>query len=338
MEELFNIKRLYSSIGKIITSSLEFGAILDAIMEEIHLFFDAENWSLMRLDPNSDELFFVVVKGIDTEAVENIRLGMGEGIAGMVARTKRSIFVPDTSKDRRFSDRVDRATGFKTKSVMAVPVVFGDTLYGVIELVNRTAGGLFTEMEHLILQTIADYAAIAFANAALYEQALQRSLTDPLTGLLNRAKLEQVIADAEKAKSPRRRRYDEEPAAVVVMVDVDKFKEINDGFGHPKGDEVLREVSRIIKTRLRYNDMLFRIGGDEFLAIIPTPAEQVEKIEKRFAREMKKLSRFAMADGPSVCFSYGTAAGPFPKIRDLIQKADAGMYHHKGTSKQKPAR
>ena len=101
---------------------------------------------------------------------------------------------------------------------------------------------------------------------------------------------------------------------------------------------MLREVSRIIKTRLRYNDMLFRIGGDEFLAIIPTPAEQVEKIEKRFAREMKKLSRFTMTDGPSVCFSYGTAAGPFPKIRELIQKADAGMYHHKGTSKQKPAR
>ncbi|HSV95805.1 MAG TPA: sensor domain-containing diguanylate cyclase [Spirochaetota bacterium] len=331
MEELLNIKKLYSNIGKIITSSLEFGVILDSIMEEIHLFFDAENWSLMRLDPNTDELFFVIVKGIDAKAVENIRLGMGEGIAGTVARTKRSIFVPDTSRDKRFSDRVDKATGFKTKSVMAVPIVFGDTLYGVIELVNRTTGGLFTEMEHLILQAIADYAAIAFANSALYEQALQRSLTDPLTGLFNRAKLDQVVAEAEKTASPRRRRYDTEPAMVVVMVDVDKFKEINDGFGHPLGDEVLKEVSRILKSRLRYNDMLFRIGGDEFLAIVPAPSEQVEKIERRFAREMKKLSRFAMADGPSVCFSYGTAAGPFPKIRELIRMADAGMYHHKGT-------
>ena len=166
MEELFKIKKLYSSIGKIITSSLEFGAIQDAVMEEIHLFFDAENWSLMRLDPNTDELFFVIVKGIDAKAVENIRLGRGEGIAGTVARTRKSIFVPDTSRDKRFSDRVDRATGFKTRSLMAVPVIFGDTLYGVIELVNRGSGGLFTEMEHLILQTIADYAAIAFANAA----------------------------------------------------------------------------------------------------------------------------------------------------------------------------
>ncbi len=338
MEELVNIKKLYSSIGKIITSSLEFGVILDSIMEEIHLFFDAANWSLMRLDPNTDELFFVIVKGIDTKAVENIRLGMGEGIAGTVARTKRSIFVSDTSRDRRFSDRVDRATGFKTKSVMAVPIVLGDTLYGVIELVNRTTGGLFTEMEHIILQTIADYAAIAFANAALYEQALQRSLTDPLTGLFNRAKLDQVIAEAEKTALPRRRRYDNEPAVVVVMVDVDKFKEINDGFGHPRGDEVLKEVSRIIKSRLRYNDMLFRIGGDEFLAIVPAPSEQVEKIEKRFVRELKKLSGFTMADGPDVCFSYGTSSGPFQRIRDLIQKADASMYHHKGTSKKEPAR
>ncbi len=333
MEELFKIKKLYSSIGKIITSSLEFGAIQDAIMEEIHLFFDAENWSLMRFDPNTEELFFVIVKGIDAKAVENIRLGRGEGIAGTVARTRKSIFVPDTSRDKRFSDRVDRATGFKTRSLMAVPVIFGDTLYGVIELVNRGSGGLFTEMEHLILQTIADYAAIAFANAALYEQALQRSLTDPLTGLLNRAKLEQVIAEAEKSASPRRRRYDDESAAVVVMVDVDDFKRINDGFGHPRGDEVLKEISRLLKSRLRYNDMLFRIGGDEFLAIIPASLEQMEKIEKRFAREMKKLSHFTMKGGPEVRFSYGTAAGPFQKIRDLIQKADAGMYRHKGTGR-----
>ncbi|MBP7602940.1 MAG: sensor domain-containing diguanylate cyclase [Spirochaetes bacterium] len=333
MEELFKIKKLYSSIGKIITSSLEFGAIQDAIMEEIHLFFDAENWSLMRLDPNTDELFFVIVKGIDAKAVENIRLGRGEGIAGTVARTRKSIFVPDTSRDKRFSDRVDRATGFKTRSLMAVPVIFGDTLYGVIELVNRGSGGLFTEMEHLILQTIADYAAIAFANAALYEQALQRSLTDPLTGLLNRAKLEQVIAEAEKSAFPRRRRYDDESAAVVVMVDVDDFKKINDGFGHPRGDEVLKEISRILKSRLRYNDMLFRIGGDEFLAIIPASLEQMQKIEKRFAREMKKLSSFTMEGGPEVRFSYGTSAGPFQKVRDLIQKADAGMYRHKGTGR-----
>ena len=333
MEELFKIKKLYSSIGKIITSSLEFGAIQDAIMEEIHLFFDAENWSLMRLDPNTDELFFVIVKGIDAKAVENIRLGRGEGIAGTVARTRKSIFVPDTSRDKRFSDRVDRATGFKTRSLMAVPVIFGDTLYGVIELVNRGSGGLFTEMEHLILQTIADYAAIAFANAALYEQALQRSLTDPLTGLLNRAKLDQVIAEADKSASPRRRRYDDESAAVVVMVDVDDFKKINDGFGHPRGDEVLKEISRILKSRLRYNDMLFRIGGDEFLAIIPASFEQMQKIEKRFAREMKKLSSFTMEGGPEVCFSYGTSAGPFQKVRDLIQKADTGMYRHKGTGR-----
>ena len=333
MEELFKIKKLYSSIGKIITSSLEFGAIQDAVMEEIHLFFDAENWSLMRLDPNTDELFFVIVKGIDAKAVENIRLGRGEGIAGTVARTRKSIFVPDTSRDKRFSDRVDRATGFKTRSLMAVPVIFGDTLYGVIELVNRGSGGLFTEMEHLILQTIADYAAIAFANAALYEQALQRSLTDPLTGLLNRAKLEQVIAEAEKSAFPRRRRYDDESAAVVGMVDGDDFKKINDGFGHPRGDEVLKEISRILKSRLRYNDMLFRIGGDEFLAIIPASLEQMQKIEKRFAREMKKLSSFTMEGGPEVRFSYGTSAGPFQKVRDLIQKADAGMYRHKGTGR-----
>ena len=117
------------------------------------------------------------------------------------------------------------------------------------------------------------------------------------------------------------------------MVDVDDFKSINDGYGHPRGDEVLKEISRRLKSRLRYNDMLFRIGGDEFLAINPSVLDQGEKIEKRFEREKEKLSHFSMEGGPQVRFSYGTSAGPFQKIRGLIQKADDGMYRHKGAAK-----
>jgi len=125
MYSLAQIKQLYANIGKLITSSLELDKVLEGIMEEVKVFFDAENWSLMRLDPNTDELFFVIVQGIDRKAVENIRLGPGEGIAGMVAKRGQSVFVPDTSADPRFSDRVDRATGFRTRSVMAVPLISG---------------------------------------------------------------------------------------------------------------------------------------------------------------------------------------------------------------------
>ncbi|EMO60161.1 GAF domain protein, partial [Leptospira santarosai str. CBC1416] len=94
--------KLYSSIGKIITSSLEQQEVLDAVMEEVRLFFSPENWSLMRYDENSGELFFLIAEGLELECIKNIRLKSGEGIAGSVVQTKSSIFVENVRNDPRF--------------------------------------------------------------------------------------------------------------------------------------------------------------------------------------------------------------------------------------------
>jgi GAF domain-containing protein len=245
MDDIMQIKKLYANIGKLITSSLDLDTILEGIMEEVHVFFDAANWSLMRLDPNTNELFFVIVQGIDRSAVMNIRLGPGEGIAGLVAKTGQSIFVPDTSKDTRFSDRIDRVSGFETKSLIAVPLVFRGTIFGVIEIVNRTTGVAVSEDEHLILQTIADFAAIAFANRFIYEKALQIANTDPLTGLNNRARLEELIGQFETMPPMNRRAHDRGRFFVAVMADIDDFKAVNDRLGHRAGDMLLKRIAGI---------------------------------------------------------------------------------------------
>ncbi len=336
MEDIMQIKKLYASIGKLITSSLELNEILEGIMEEVRVFFNAENWSLMRLDPNTSKLFFVIVQGIDGTAVENIRLGLGEGIAGIVAKTGKPIFVPDTSRDNRFSSKVDRVSGFKTRSIMAVPLVFRKQVYGVIELVNRTTGGSFTEDEHLILQTIADFSAISFANANLYEQVLLLGNTDPLTGLYNRAKLDEIIAEAEKAKGPRRRKNDKETCAVVVVIDIDNFKEINDNYGHREGDAVLKELSRLLKARLRTNDCIFRIGGDEFLALIRTSSpDSLEHLEKRVLKSLSGIASFSMNNKYRARFTSGSSSGPLSSLRNLIHHADLAMYENKNALKEK---
>jgi diguanylate cyclase (GGDEF)-like protein len=336
MDNLMQIKKLYANIGKLITSSLDFNEILEGIMEEVRLFFGAENWSLMRLDPNTNELFFVIVQGIDAGAVENIRLGLGEGIAGIVAKRRKAVFVPDTSKDRRFSRKVDRVSGFKTRSIMAVPLLFRGQVYGVIELVNRTSGGSFTEEDHLVLQTIADFAAIAFANSALYERVLLMGNTDPLTGLYNRAKLDQLIAEAEKRKGRRRRKHDSEAYAVVAVIDIDDFKAINDTYGHREGDAVLKETSRLLQSRLRSHDCVFRIGGDEFLALIRESShEHLPKLETRIRKSLAGISSFSLNRRCKAHFTFGCSSGPISSLRDLIHRADLAMYENKSAFKEK---
>lgn len=336
MDQMGSLNRFYASIGKLITSSLDIRDILDGIMEEIRIYFDAENWSLMRLDPATGELFFIIVKGIDDRAVENIRLDPGEGIAGIVARTGTSVYVPDTSVDTRFSGKVDRVTGFATKSIIAVPIKFRDTVFGVIEIINRNTGGIFSSEEHIILQTIADFAAIAFSNAAAYEKAVHLSSIDPLTGLNNRVKLDEIIGAIENPGGLRRRKQDDDINAVAVIIDIDDFKGINDSLGHREGDAVLREASRLLRMILRRNDMLFRIGGDEFLMLVPTTSsDQLHRIEKRILKQLGLISGFSMDGKYEVRFSFGASHGPLRSIQDVIHRADLAMYEKKRKDKVK---
>jgi diguanylate cyclase (GGDEF)-like protein len=328
--DILRMAELYTKVGKLITSSLHVNEVLEGLMEEIHTYFQAENWSLMRLDPNTGELFFVIAKGIDARAVEHIRLVPGEGIAGKVARTGEPIFVADASGDPRFTDRVDRASGFVTRSVMAVPVKFRGAVYGVIELINRNTGGIFSEFELLVLQSIADFTAIAFANAAVYEKAIMLGNTDPLTGLMNRVKLDQVIQDAERETGGHRRRRNEFAYAVAAMIDIDRFKEINDDYGHREGDNVLRETSRRLREVTREGDLVFRIGGDEFLVLIVDDSrDYLATLEERLVADLGSLSSFTMEEGGEVRFSFGTCMGEMTRLSDLIHEADLAMYKNK---------
>ena len=330
MSELYQMKEMYANIGKLITSNLDLESILKGIMEEIHRFFEPENWSLLRYDPNSNELFFVIAEGIDQEHIKDIRLKVGEGIAGTVAHSKKPVFVPDTSIDPRFTDKVDKKTGFKTKSIIAVPLIFKETLYGIIEIINRTTGGVFSEDDYLVLKTIADFSAIAFANAMLYEQSLLMGTTDPLTGLYNRIKLEEIIDDWTCRETFQRREEDGTGDAAVIMIDLDNFKQINDNHGHIEGDRVLKHLARLLRSSIRNEDYVFRVGGDEFLVIIPISRPTlVTNVEERIINKIHELLSAAREYPMPLRFSYGLAIGPAVSIKQLIHKADIKMYEQK---------
>jgi len=330
MEKKNNTYSLFASIGKLITSSLELDDILDGIMKEVRLYFSPQNWSLMRYDHTSKSLFFVIVEGINYQRVKHIRMEFGEGIAGNVVKTKKSIFVPDTSKDPRFSDKVDKVTGFKTESIIAVPIIIKDNVYGVIEIINRELSGSYTEKEHLILQTIADFSAIAFENYIAYNRALVKSEIDQLTGLYNYAKLESVIDEYGK-ETPRQRKDDDTGTNfIVVYIDLDRFKEINDRFSHREGDEVLKRVAMRLKSIFRSEDLIFRTGGDEFIVLLQiTGPSDMSAITARIEDILSAIRIKSLKNDYTIKLSFGIKTGPAEKIKELIHEADLSMYEQK---------
>lgn len=166
VQTLYRVNDFMASIPDLIR-------LLTLIMQESKDIVDAEACSLMLYDPKTDELYFKVAKGGTEEAIKEIRLKIGEGIAGIVAKTRKELVVQNVKKDRRFAQRVDKATKFETRNILAVPMIRKDRLIGVVETINKKNRGVFSEEDVAILRVLADLAAIAIENAQLYNAKVQ---------------------------------------------------------------------------------------------------------------------------------------------------------------------
>ncbi len=169
VEELIFLNR----IGRAMTSSLDLEQVLTTVMQETTAVLKVEAASVMLLDDQGDELVFETVVGPQAEKIENLRLPLGQGIAGWVAREGQPLLVPDVREDPRFYPGIDQATGFVTKSVLGIPLEVKGKVIGVIETVNKTEGD-FSQADVALLSSMAQSAAIAIENAQLYKDLQNR--------------------------------------------------------------------------------------------------------------------------------------------------------------------
>src|SRR5580698_3006175 len=113
---------IFNDVAKALTSSLNLDSILQTIMDKMAEFFRPDTWSLLMVDEQKDELYFAIAVGDAAETLKTVRLKVGEGIAGWVARHGESLIVPDVYNDPRFSSRLDEMTRLQTNSVICVPL------------------------------------------------------------------------------------------------------------------------------------------------------------------------------------------------------------------------
>src|SRR5579872_2498401 len=125
---------VFHELGKALTSSLQLDQVLRTIMEKINEVLRPDTWSLLLMDVDKRELYFQIATGKGADALKDVRIKLGQGIAGWVAQTGEVVVVPDTRKDSRFFSQVDEKTKTQTQSIVAVPVRFRDQCLGVIEL------------------------------------------------------------------------------------------------------------------------------------------------------------------------------------------------------------
>ena len=155
--------------NKALTSTLDLDRLLKVIMGQAKRVVNAEASSLMLLDEAKKELFFDVTVGGKGEKLRQMRLKLGQGIAGWVAKKGNPLMVTDAGKDTRFFVKADEVTKFKTKSILCVPLKIKEKIIGVMEAINEVGRGYFVEEDREIFEAFASQVAIAIENARLFQ-------------------------------------------------------------------------------------------------------------------------------------------------------------------------
>jgi 2-phosphoglycolate phosphatase len=343
-------------VGMRLAAERNLDRLLAMIIDETTAVMDAERSSLFLIDAQKGEMWAKIAQGVD---VVEIRFPVGVGIAGTVGKTGEIINIPDAYHDARFNAAFDKKTGFRTRSILCVPLrnIVGDTI-GAIQVLNKRSG-LFDQDDEALLTALAAQASVAIDNADLYRKlselnlslenkvkertsdlvranerlsALNKeleeiSIKDGLTQAFNR----QYCMDRIKQEVKRASRYGTHVS--LLMFDIDHFKRINDTYGHQAGDTVLASFAALIQDGLRETDLFARYGGEEFsLIAMAMDLAEAQLFAERVRQKVEAAEFMHGALRLKVTVSIGVSTWQ-PEIREdfdeLIRRADEALYRAK---------
>jgi diguanylate cyclase (GGDEF)-like protein/putative nucleotidyltransferase with HDIG domain len=272
-----------------------------------------------------DKLVPRYVNGEDFRLFSSLEIPVGEGLSGWVAENRKPILNGNPSVEPSY---LGNPAKFSTlRSALAVPLEGLSGTIGVMTL-YRAGNDAFSRDHLRILLAISSKVSLAIENALIFRQVEHSATTDYLSGLPNARSLF-LRLDSELARCKR----NGEPLCVVVC-DLDGFKQINDRFGHLEGNKVLRLVSEALRSRCREYDYVARMGGDEFVLLLPGGDRR--SVQSRIA-EIKQIAiGTGMSSGSGVSMSLGEAY--FPEdgsdAEELLAEADKRMYKAKQLRKK----
>jgi diguanylate cyclase (GGDEF)-like protein len=301
-----------NNISKTAISTEDAAQMLAEIVAEIQKNF--------RYDHIGIGIFDYVTKDIEiraeagtTNKVLGKRIPLGVGILGRVARTGETALVQSAG--------TGPLQGLlpESRAVLCLPITYGETLLGVLNVESEREDA-FSPQDVLIMNTLADLLATALHNSFVFQKLQQQSITDGLTGVKTRRFFWEGLSSEWKRASRSGRPFS------LILMDLDKFKEVNDTHGHLEGDLVLARVGRLLEQKSRQSNVVARYGGDEFVVLMPeTGIDQAQVLAERLRQW---VATDPMLSEHTITGSFGVASFPVHgfSIEDIIRVADAGMY------------
>jgi diguanylate cyclase (GGDEF)-like protein len=314
MMEENRIAGVMVEITKTLSSSLNSDDVLFAIAHRLREVLEAEECSIVRIDSKTGNAQIMVKSSEPGDRNINIDLEKYPELK-QAFETRKMLFVPDA----------------KPCGIIAIPMVANDSVLGLIYIRSAKLGVILSETNVRFFEVMASTAANAFRNAQLFEEVEHRARTDFLTGLPNH-RFFQTTLSVELGRAQRHNH-----ALSLLIVDLDFLKEVNDRFGHPSGDTVIRAVAETIRSTCRDIDFAARYGGEEFMVILPETSligaiQLGDRIRERIAAQQ-------FPGIGNVTASVGVSNYPINALskEDLIRVADQALYVAKNGGRDRVA-
>jgi diguanylate cyclase (GGDEF)-like protein len=320
---------VFHQLTRSLTSSFDLDTILRTILEHMERMIEAELWTLLMLDEASQELYYAIAAGGEQDAFRDLRVKVGEGVAGWVAEHGETLIISESEHDPRLK-KAHAIKQQRVRSVIAMPLRERKRTHGVIEIFNPRADQM-TDYTIAFLHILADHAAIAIENARDVTRIQQLSITDDCTGLYNSRHLYDVLG-RELERCGRLRL----PVSLAFL-DLDRFKLVNDAHGHLVGSELLALTGRRLRELSRKQDLCFRYGGDEFVVLMPETGPQASLAQSTALLNALMETEFQMKNDLRlrVNASVGVATAPADgtTVHTVIGAADIRMYEVKNNGR-----
>jgi diguanylate cyclase (GGDEF)-like protein len=317
-------ERFFGALARL-NRALGVNAVCQTTFEAAREICEFDFAAITLFDPATRRHTVVAADGDTPRGLDGLTFVDNSGIASMVVKNKHFLPAQGELRDRDALVYTKKVRLANMESLLVLPLICADTAIGSFAIATKRARA-FTKDKREMLTVIANHVAVSLANAQMYGRMELMATTDGLTGLVNHRTFQERVLDmlARAERTSGRQ--------ALLLTDIDHFKKVNDTYGHPTGDVVLRGVAQVVRDCVRKVDLAARYGGEEFAIVLEgTDREGARQLAERIRTEVQKQV-FPSNKGQFGCtLSLGIAVYPDDgkDAKTLIDHADQSLYHAK---------